>query len=113
MNFKVGDKVRAFGCDGVVTDIFINHIYSIRVHFEKEKYIVDFANEGKYQPWHKEPSLVLVERPEPEEPLFQWVIKDSANKSWLIHSYLRTEKQAAEHFAGFEYKKLNDVLGVK
>jgi len=48
---------------------------------------------------------------EPEERLFQWVHRGPC-RSFRVHPYLLTEKQASETFA-LEYKKLDDVLGVK
>lgn len=69
----VGSKVRAWGVDGIVT----NH----RGVDADYPVIVDFGNgdansftlDGKYYRWHKEPSLVLVERAEKFEEVVGYV----------------------------------------
>ena len=61
--FKVGDKVRAFGCDGVVTDIRLGYNYPVRVKYPHLDHEVSFIMDGRAQLWHKEPSLVLIDRP--------------------------------------------------
>ena len=59
--FKVGDKVRAFGLDGVVRCI----TFSGRVVVRYSDLDLDeiFTLDGKAETHHKEPSLILVERP--------------------------------------------------
>jgi hypothetical protein len=59
--FKVGDKVRAFGCDGVVTSVNSSSAYP--VHAEFHEFRTCFTTDGRLNGWHKEPSLFLVERP--------------------------------------------------
>lgn len=71
--FKVGDKVRAFGVDGVVTNIHNRYTYPVIVDFGIGKYILCFTSNGKYQDWHKEPTLVLVERAEKFEEVVGYV----------------------------------------
>lgn len=57
--FEVGDKVRAFGCDGTV-DLLDTE--SVRVSFGNYNYTW-FKLDGRQSDWHKEPSLILIERP--------------------------------------------------
>ena len=64
--FKVGDKVRAFGVDGVVDAIHPESNYPVCVKYSHPDcldYGGDFTMDGRYARWHKEPSLVLIERP--------------------------------------------------
>ena len=61
--FKVGDKVRAFGCEGVVRVVDKHGLYPIKVRFDKRNNDDCFLLDGSYYHWHKEPSLELIERP--------------------------------------------------
>ena len=69
--FEVGDKVRAFGVDGVVV-VVMNAKYGIVVSFENTSDEKRFTHDGVYLSWHKEPSLFLVEKAKKEEPIVQW-----------------------------------------
>ncbi len=57
--FKVGDKVRAFGIDGVVTGT----TSFITVSFPSKEMNFVFLPDGRTREWHNDPSLVLIERP--------------------------------------------------
>ena len=73
--FEVGDKVRAFGLDGFVKKVEDNVAYPIRAAFLRESGdMIDeiFTLDGRNEFWHKEPSLVLVEKAKKEEPIVQW-----------------------------------------
>ena len=72
--FEVGDKVRAFGVDGVVIGVnsYADEVYPIGVMFDGTNSIQDFTDDGRYQSWNKEPSLFLVEKAKKEEPIVQW-----------------------------------------
>ncbi len=61
MNFQVGDKVRAFGLDGVVKSTDGFSCCTIMVNFQFAG-VRSFFSDGRYMEWMKEPSLVLVER---------------------------------------------------
>jgi hypothetical protein len=66
MNFQVGDKVRAFGCEGRVIMDYMPAPFPLLVTLGSRS--VDdiecrFMADGRSEEWHKEPSLVLVERP--------------------------------------------------
>lgn len=61
--FRVGDKVRAFGWNGVVEQIELNDRYPVRVNLTDISRKETFDLGGKYAIWHKEPSLELIERP--------------------------------------------------
>ena len=69
--FKVGDKVRAFGVNGVVESIDTDLSYPVRVRHENGEYTC-FTTEGNHFLWGKEPSLVLVERPKKLVKLYQY-----------------------------------------
>jgi len=61
--FKVGDKVKWAGVEGVVSGIIEDGNYPIWVSFENCRGGgIAFKQDGKLLDWHKEPSLVLVER---------------------------------------------------
>lgn len=71
MDFKVGDKVRAWGVDGVVVDVRYFEPYHISVEFQGER-IKDFLPDGREFSWHKEPSLTLIERAEEFEEVVMY-----------------------------------------
>lgn len=80
--FKVGDKVRAFGVNGVVESIDTDYSYPVRVRHENGEYTC-FTTEGNHFYWSKEPSLVLVERPKKLVKLYQYAFK-SITDTWNI-----------------------------
>jgi hypothetical protein len=59
--FEAGDKVKAFECDGVVTDIQNGGFISVK--FKNCPYIETFLPSGKKDSWHEAPSLTFVSRP--------------------------------------------------
>lgn len=62
--FKVGDRVKAFGLEGYVIRVLgEEHDYPIEVSYGIEGIIDCFTSNGEYYKYHKEPSLVLIERP--------------------------------------------------
>ena len=81
--FEVGDKVRAWGVDGVVIGVssYADEVYPIGVRFDGTNSIQDFTDEGRYQSWHKEPSLFLVEKAKKDEPIVQWYSVIAMRKS--------------------------------
>lgn len=85
-DFKVGDKVEAFGVEGDVINDDINDdwgdVYPIFVHFENGHH-VSFTSDGKSHKWHKTPSLKLIERPKKTR-----VFKEFVNTAGLISGYL-------------------------
>lgn len=85
--FQVGDKVRAFGLDGVVKSIEADDSYSVEVKFENDKYTC-FTMEGKDCDWHKESSLVLIERPKKLVKVYQYAYKSNLTGRWVISSTL-------------------------
>jgi hypothetical protein len=64
MKFEVGDKVKAFGCDGEVVGVYDAQsvVYPLVVEFLGCKLTADFEANGRFGSWHKEPSLVLIEK---------------------------------------------------
>ena len=94
--FEVGDKVRAFGVDGVVVQVDGDKP-SVRVKFHDDHHRW-FNEDGKYQSWHKEPSIILVEKAKKEEPIIQWysvTVWIKGERAPCIYSYLYSGK---EHF---------------
>lgn len=98
--FKVGDRVRAWGIDGVVqpsctysTDVLVLFDDGHNQHFDKE---------GKAQSWHKEPSLVLVERPKKKvkKTIERWVAFDPQNN--CIDCTKSTKQEITRFVDGFK-----------
>lgn len=61
--FEVGAVVEAFGVRGKVVNVLNDAEYPIEVKFVDGTQTCWFLKEGKYQTWHKTPSLKLVSRP--------------------------------------------------
>jgi hypothetical protein len=61
--FEVGDKVSWCGVEGVVSWVYPDCDFTVKTNFAG--YIQHFTPEGKHLPWHKEPSLILVEKWKP------------------------------------------------
>lgn len=59
--FDLNDRVSAFGVEGIVLSIKDDVYYPIYVEFDNKQY-ARFTNDGKYQCWHLEPSLKLIEK---------------------------------------------------
>ena len=78
--FEVGDKVRAFGVDGVV-DSVTSDGYGLGILFEGLTGARPFMHDGVYLSWHKEPSLFLVEKAKKDEPIVQWYSVIAMRKS--------------------------------
>ena len=67
--FEVGDKVRAWGVDGVVE--IIDAAGNSKVNFVNGASYW-FIKNGKFAAWHEEPSLFIVEKAKKGEPVIQW-----------------------------------------
>lgn len=83
--FQVGDKVRAFGCDGVVRCTKASYSsYKVEVDFDNIKGIC-FTSDGRYMDWHKEPSLILIERPvkKVKKSFWLWAYKDEVSDTLM------------------------------
>lgn len=78
--FEVGDKVRAWGLDGVVTEVGDHGDTSVKVLIEGGRRY-SFTPAGMSLDWHKEPSLFLVEKAKKEEPVIQWYSVLAKHKS--------------------------------
>lgn len=72
MSFKIGDKVKAFGVNGVVVEIRPDRVYPIIVKFETFERI-SFTGDGREFSWHKTPSLKLRKFKKREVPRVIWV----------------------------------------
>lgn len=87
--FEVGDKVRAFGCEGVIEHVSSEDIQNVRVQYGPNGPYQWFFKNGLAEIWHKEPSLVLVEKAK-HEPKFVEKIK------YLV--WMKTKKMSACHY---------------
>lgn len=65
--FKVGDKVEAFGCEGEVVPYASNSSFPVSVRFKYASNLQFFTKDGKLFSWAKEPSLKLISRPKRKE----------------------------------------------
>jgi hypothetical protein len=61
MEFKVGDKVSAFGVEGEVISLDEKNNYPITVEFDDD-HLSFFMIDGRASAWHLEPSLKLIEK---------------------------------------------------
>jgi len=86
--FKVGDICSAFGCEGRVVNVFNDAEYPIEVKFENDTQTCWFIKGGKYQTWHKTPSLVLVSRPKKmvTKTVEKWINVYPSHNSWTYNS---------------------------
>lgn len=87
--FKVGDIVEAWGCQGKVIKM---DWAGVQVEFDNclEKV---FMEDGRYMYWHKEPILKLVERPKAKvkKILYQPAFKTSLG--YELAGYLQTKEE--------------------
>ena len=98
----MGDKVRAFGLDGVVQP-FHPQAYLLYAQFEGKHHLDAFYPDGRRERWHKEPSLVLVERPKKKKK-----IKDKINR-WVNVYYI---KNALSFSVCYDCKESADSMAV-
>ena len=114
--FKVGDKVRAFGVDGVVTNIHNRSTYPVIVDFG-DNCSCTFRLDGKYSAWHKEPTLVLVERAEKFEEVVGYVaVFDESHGDYgryLGTTIHKTKEEAMEHEEAIGYQEVKYFRKVK
>lgn len=91
--FKVGDIVEAFGCEGRVVNVFNDAEYPIEVKFENDTQTCWFIKGGKYQTWHKTPSLVLVSRPKKKvtKTVEKWINRYPRYDSSVYDSQLEAD----------------------
>jgi hypothetical protein len=92
--FKVGDIVEAFGVRGGVHTICRDEP-KVCVKFDVSGGYVYFCSSGHLEPWHKEPSLKLIERPRKTKKVKVWV-NVYADKHTSLHGYFHASKQDAE-----------------
>lgn len=97
MSFKVGDKVKAFGCEGIVTKIGpLGEMVTVNFNADSD-FIEFFYPDGKLRTWHKEPSLVLVERAKKKVKLYPALLRRIGGYYVSIGLFESAEK-AKEHF---------------
>lgn len=80
IKFQVGDKVSAFGVEGVVTRITDVVLFPIKVDFP-DNINTSFTIDGRYLGWHKEPSLKLIERPKKKVKKYKVLFKNLQYKN--------------------------------
>ena len=107
--FEVGDKVRAWGVDGVVVTVDGGEP-SVRVKFHDDHHRW-FGGDGRCQSWHKEPSLFLVEKAKKPEPnikrfyervgLIAWISDDGQMHNGLTK--LGCDIKACDYFKTGRY----------
>lgn len=90
--FKVGDKVRAFGCEGYIAGIREDalNFYPIKVNFNSGHYTF-FTLDGRFEKFHKEPSLFLIERPKQKvkKVMYHAIQRHDADKDvWLSTKFI-------------------------
>lgn len=96
--FDLNDRVSAFGVEGVVVSVEYDYqgIYPIRVRFINGQY-KDFTIDGKYESWHLEPSLKLIEKAKRKVKKKFWVfISDLEIKRRYFSARLYTEPIEAD-----------------
>lgn len=104
MEFKVGDKVKAFGVNGVVTKVHssLNELYPVEVDF-RDPNRLSFTLDGKYLDWHKTPSLKLrkfKKRVATQPPREIWVngySGDESTEGYYGYSYENKDKASVCH----------------
>ena len=106
--FKVGDKVRAFGVDGVVHSIDTDYSYPVRVKHENGIYTC-FTTEGNHFYWGKEPSLILIERPKRLVKLYQYAYRSIKN-TWHISTKYYLDGDFMLDGSIYEFKRLDHTM---
>ena len=106
--FEVGDKVRAFGLNGVVDEVIKSDTYPIKVRYYTSEYHSDsFTLDGKIIDWHEEPSLVLVEKVKKKVKKYLFAFKDVYGV-WSISQRLYSESEVAS--IAMEYLRLDQTM---
>lgn len=106
--FQVGDKVRAFGVSGIVNSIDEDDSYPVEVEFENDKH-ASFTMEGKEVEWHKEPSLVLVERSNKLVKVYQYAYRSIKN-TWHISTKYYLDGDFMLDGSIYEFKRLDHTM---
>lgn len=106
--FKVGSKVKAWGVEGVVIGTGVaDETYPIWVSFENGE-DGRFTRDGKQAVWHKEPSLVLVERAVQFEEVVRYmpICYDYNLKEYLASNVYTTKEEALKLLNAVGYKEV-------
>lgn len=109
--FKVNDRVKAFGCEGVVLEISNKLHLEVHVRLESNdgaKHMF-FTSQGKLMVWHKEPSLVLVERAKTKVKLYPVLhtLNDGVNY-YMSDILFDSEAKAKKYFGEAFIRLLTD-----
>lgn len=91
LDFEIGDKVTAFGVEGVVYSVKVtdqDDPYSVVVQFPLfgDKRIL-FTADGKYETWHAEPSLKLIEKWKPMKEEIKIFVSNTIHKLDLVDQF--------------------------
>ena len=107
--FKVGDRVKAFGCEGVVIQI-LNDMLTVElggIEIGPSSHREYFHLDGLYERWHKEPSLVLVSRANTKVKLYPALCKYDTGY-YIPEDLFSNEAQARKHYPNFFIRLLTD-----
>lgn len=84
--FQLNDRVSAFGVEGVVKKVDLVNP-PVGVDFDTYPNRIYFDSDGKYERWHKEPSLTLIERPKKMKKVWVNLYNDeNKSKFWSYFS---------------------------
>lgn len=110
--FQVGDKVCAFGLDGTVTDFDQTAKYGLTVRWDNcDEECDEFMNDGRFYDYHKEPSLVLVERPVKKVKKSFWLWADENGE---VTDLVADEDGNSPSFAHkYNMEKMTKIPGTK
>lgn len=110
--FKVGDIVEAFGCRGVVDSINGYKPFPIRVMIEGLDCFQHFTHDGRYNLWHKLPSLKLIERKKEKKLVEHWpaIFVENTNKNYVSDRLFKNEEEAIRYFTNNNFIRLAKEL---
>ena len=108
-NFNIGDKVKWCGVEGIIIPTHKNCILVKfnAVGFEHE---IEFIHDGRYERWHTEPSLILVEKAKKKKKIKMLCYYGSEYKrlSWVEED---TEVEMGEIRVPSEDKEIEVEVG--
>lgn len=106
--FSVGDKVRSFGLDGVITGISNIGAYPVSVKWDSRDAGADsFTLDGRFSVFHKEPAIVLVEKAKKKIKLYKYIYSSSSGNWNETISYFKDDSDFKNYFVNIkEFKKI-------
>lgn len=106
--FKVGDRVKAFGCEGVVAHVTEEppNKLPLCVHYENGK-TRWYYPDGREEEWHKEPSLKLIARAKTKVKLYPALLE--VNDGWgMSFELFKNEEEAKCEYPNSFIRLLTD-----